>query len=325
MRWLLAVVLALALVWGGYWFVGAQAIERRAEDFFAAQGAVRAGRESLAVHGFPNRFDLTVTQPEFNDPVVGWRWTAPFAQVFAMTWKPWHLIGVMANIQEIDTPSQKIGVTSTDLRGSLVLHPGTDLGLDRLVVEATALQATSDLGWQISAAKLAFATGEDASRRNVHRIGLQVTGVDLGSAVASALPDLGGVITRVHLDAHLLLTGPIDRHLGEAGVALAGVEVNDFSLGWGALQITANGSLARASEGFAEGIIDLEIQQWRQIPAALAALGLVEPGVAQTYGKALELLAKSGDDPNVLKVPLKFKAGRISLGALPLGRAPRLN
>ena len=324
MRGLLGSVLALALIWGGYWFVGAIAIERGAEDFFAAQGA-RAGRASLVVHGFPNRFDLTVTQPEVNDPVVGWRWTAPFAQIFAMTWKPWHLIGVMADSQEIDTGVQQIGVTSTDLRGSLVLHPGTDLALDRLVVEGTALQATSTLGWQIGAAKLAFATAEDATRRNAVRLGLQVEAVDLGPAVAAALPDLGGVVETVHLDAHLLLTGPIDRHLGEGAVEVAAVEVNDFALDWGALQITAKGSVARASEGFAEGVIDLEIHQWRQVPAVLAALGLVEPGVAQTYGKALELLAKSGEDPDVLKVPLKFKAGRMSLGALPIGRAPRLN
>ena len=324
MRWLLGIVLALALIWGGYWLVGARAIERGAEDFFATQGA-RAGRQSLVVHGFPNRFDLTVTQPVFADPVVGWRWTTPFAQVFAMTWKPWHLIGVLADSQQIDTGLQRIGVTSTDLRGSLVLHPGTDLALDRLVVEGAALQATSDLGWQIGAAKLAIATTGDASRRNSHRIGLRVERLDLGPAVAAALPDLGGVIGLVHLDAHLLLTGPIDRHLGAVPVDLAGVEVDDFALDWGALQISAKGSLARASEGFAEGVIDLEIRQWRQVPAALAALGLVEPGVAQTYGKALELLAESGDDPEVLKVPLKFKAGRMSLGALPLGRAPRLN
>ena len=119
MRWLLGIVLALALIWGGYWLVGAIAIERGAEDFFASQGA-RAGRQSLVVHGFPNRFDLTVTQPVFADPVVGWRWTTPFAQVFAMTWKPWHLIGVLADSQQIDTGQQRIGVTSDDLRGSLV-------------------------------------------------------------------------------------------------------------------------------------------------------------------------------------------------------------
>jgi hypothetical protein len=322
MRWLLGIVLVLALAWGGYWFAGARAIERAAEDFFAAQGG-RAARESLSVQGFPNRFDLTVTKPAFADPVVGWRWTAPFAQVFAMTWKPWHLIAVLPDSQEIDLGAQRIGITSEDLRGSLVLHPGTDLALDRLVVEGSALRAVSDLGWQIGAAKITFASAEDASRRNTHRIGLRAEGLDLGAAVAGALPDLGGVIGLIHLDAHLLLTGPIDRHLKV--VELAGVEVNDLSLTWGPLQISASGSVARASEGFAEGVIDLEIQQWRQIPSVLSALRLVEPGVAQTYGKALELLAAEGADPEVLKVPLKFKAGRMSLGALPIGRAPRLN
>ena len=321
MRWLIGIVLAFALGWSGYWFAGATAIRRGATDFLAAQGA-RAGHESLSVQGFPNRFDLTVTGPEFSDPVTGWRWSAPFAQVFAMTWKPWHLIGVMADSQEIEAAGQRIGVTSQDLRGSLVLHPGTDLALERLVLEGADLRAVSDRGWQIGAATLAFATAEDPTRRNTHRIGLQVDGLDLGPAMATALPGLGGVIGRIHLDAHLLLTGAIDRHLG--AVEVAAVEIGDLSLDWGSLQIRARGSLARASEGFAEGVIELEIHQWRQVPAVLKALGLVPPGVADTYGKALELLAEQGDDPDVLKVPLTMKGGRMSLGALPIGRAPRL-
>ena len=63
MRILLAVILLSALGWSGYWYFGAQAVERglstwldqRADEGWIAEYA------SLDTAGFPNRFDTTIT------------------------------------------------------------------------------------------------------------------------------------------------------------------------------------------------------------------------------------------------------------------------
>jgi hypothetical protein len=95
------------------------------------------------------------------------------------------------------------------------------------------------------------------------------------------------------------------------------------------LELSAQGNLAPDAQGLAEGTIDLRLKGWRSLPAVVVALGLVPPANAVTLQRGLEYLAKSGaqsgGDPEVIALPLTFKSGKMSLGPLPLGPAPRLN
>ncbi|MGL6208316.1 MAG: DUF2125 domain-containing protein, partial [Paracoccaceae bacterium] len=97
-----------------------------------------------------------------------------------------------------------------------------------------------------------------------------------------------------------------------------------ISLDWGPLQVTAAGSVAAASDGVAEGQLNIRIAEWRLLPEVLAQAGAVDPVLAPTLLRAFEIMAEGSADPKVLEVPLVFKSGRMSLGALPLGPAPLL-
>ena len=323
MRALLWVVVLVSGLWSGYWFVGSRAVEQgtlRAFDQAAAQGLV-AQNAGVRVAGFPNRFDLTVTDPRVADPVSGYGWRGGDVQLLAMTWKPWHLIALAPDRSVITTPTGDITVQASDLRGSLVLHPGTDLVLRRSVIEAVDLALDGPLG-RLSLTKASFSTAEDTSRQNSHRIGLQITGLTPDPAVTAALPaDLPPVMTGLHLDAYLLLTAPIDRHAAQTRPALTGVILDDVQLDWGPLQVTAKGSLAAVSDGTAEGRIDLQIKAWRLLPDVLAQAGLIDPVLAPTILRALEIMAQGKPD---LDTALVFKNGLTRLGPLPIGPAPRL-
>lgn len=329
MRALLGIVLAVAGLWAGYWWVGSTAVERGAVDWFAAQETqgITARNGGIEVAGFPNRFDLTVTAPDLSDPAQGIGWSAPFLQVFAMTWKPWHLIAALPNTQVIALPDQAVTLTSTQMMASLLMHPDTAIGLNETRFEASDLGLTSDLGWSLTVAQLNASTLEDQTRANTHRLGLSVKDIVLGASLAQAVAtaDLPAQIERLHLDAHALLTAPIDRHAGETHPALTGIELADASLIWGALKLSAKGALKADETGSAEGEIAIRIEGWRRLPPLLVALGAVKPQLAPTIERALEVMAQGGSDPDVLDVVLKCAEGRMVLGPLPLGPAPRLN
>ena len=87
----------------------------------------------------------------------------------------------------------------------------------------------------------------------------------------------------------------------------------------------ATGQVDRAADGFASGRIDFRIENWRQIPALVVALGLVRPEMGDAISRGVEALARDGGNPDRLDLPLIFADGRMSLGPLPLGAAPRLN
>lgn len=330
MRGLMWIALIAGLLWGGYWVVGSFALKRSTDAWFAAQAAqgFTAHNDGVAVRGFPNRFDLTVTGLSFADPNSGYGWAAPFVQVFSMTWKPWHLIAALPDRQVITTPDQELSLTAQGLRGSLRLRPGRDLALQETVGEGSALLLESSQGWTIAADRAVISTVLDASRANAHRIGLSISnltpdqGVMLALAGQSDQPDK---IEDVHLDGFALFSAPLDRHAGKTKPTLTGIELTEFRLLWGGLRFYASGNLIAGPQGLAEGEIALRIEGWRRLAPVLAALGLVKPQVAVTIESTLQTMADQGSDPKILNVSLTMANGRMWLGPVQLGAAPQLN
>lgn len=324
-RYLLWTCLVLGVLWAGYWFVGARMVRSTVEGWFAdgkAAGLV-AENSGISVAGFADRFDLTISDPHLADPAYGWGWKAPFAQVFAMTWKPWHLIAALPHTQEIDlADGQKVTLGSTRMMGSLLMRPDAGFEPVRLVVEGEGLTLTSDASWKIAADKTVLAAENDTTRANTLHIGADAANVTLPDTVARS-PDIADVVALFHLDASLGLSEPVSWTMADPQVL--SLTVTWLHVTWGALDLTAEGSAKPDSDGFAEGTFELHLKGWRNLPAIVVALGLVPPQNKVTVQRGLEYLAASSPDPEVLSLPLTLKAGTMSLGPLPLGPAPRLN
>lgn len=321
MRALIWIISVLAALWGGYWVVGSRAAKAGAEAWLAESGATY---QNLSVAGFPNRFDLTVTDIALSDPVQGIGWRAPFAQVFAMSWKPWHLIAALPNDQVISLPDQNLDLTSSRLMGSLQLVPGPDLALDEVVAQGSNLRLSSDAGWVLAAQEIVGSTRLDPSRANSHRLGLSVTNFSPDPALMAALAETGlpAAISDIRLDANLTLSAAIDRHANHNPPQVVGLDVTEAKLHWGTLRLLAKGSFARDDMGFAAGEIMLQVEGWRNLPPLLAALGTITADFVPVLEQGLQVMAEAGGDPSVLNLPLVAKDGRMTLGPLPLGPAP---
>ena len=326
MRTLLGIALAATVLWSGYWHVGARAIEAAVAQWFAEQPAGLASNAGVSVQGIPNRFDLTVTEPVLTDPASGMTWQAPFAQVYAMTWKPWHLIAALPSGQEITLADQAISVSSDKIFASLLLHPGKALTLNETVAEAHGVVLTSTAGWKIGVEKAVVSTREDVTRADTHRLGLAVTGIAPDARLMAALTDtdLPALLDEIFVDAHAGFTAPLDRYVAQTRPRLALFELNEARVSWGALRFSAQGALTAGPDGLAKGEIALRVEGWRRLPKILAALGLVKPDIAPTVERALEVMAAQGGNLEVVQVVLKCADGQMSLGPLPLGPAPRL-
>lgn len=330
MRALLVAILVAAALWSGYWFVGSRALERSVEGWFADQAAqsVTATHQGVAVQGFPNRFDLTVTEPRLAGARTGLSWAAPFVQVFAMTWKPWHVIAALPDSQTLTLGDRVIDLSSSRLRGSLVVTPGTALTLDRVTVEGDNLRAVWDTGWQMAVSRLLLATRRDAADSTRHDIWLEATSLTPDQNFRMALKplsDLPELVDRVRIDLTAGFTAPIDRFAAQTQPRLAQIDLRDAGVTWGRLQISAKGSIQPDAQGLAQGRIDIRVSPWRDLVPVLVAAGVVTPEVAPTIERAMELQAAQGADPETLDIPLWLDGGRMSLGPIPLGPAPRMD
>jgi hypothetical protein len=330
MRVLLAAVLGLAVLWGGYWFVGARAVEHQVAQWFDSQAAAGfvATREDAAVHGFPSRFDLTIDAPVLADPQRGFGWQAPFVQILSLSYKPWHLIGVFPPEQTFITPGETVSLTADRLRGSVVFDPTASFALDRSTLIGDGLFARSDAGWQVGAANLRFGSRPVIGRANTHDLGLAMEGIALDPGFMESMGSAAGLpetVQALRLDAEIGLTAALDRHAPQTKPKVENVTVNEVLVTWGELELSGKGKLVVDANGIADGAINLRLENWRMaLPPAIAA-GLISAEVAPTWERALALLADQAGTPDRLDLPLTFRRGWLSLGPLPLGPAPVFN
>lgn len=324
MRWLLWIVVAASALWSGYWFVGRAAVERgtqQALDAAAAQGFI--AQAGIGVQGFPNRFDLTLTEPRLGDPATGLVWEAPFAQIFALTYKPWHLIAVLPPEQRLVTPAGTFSLTAGDLRASLVSAPSADLPLERLAVAGQALALVGPGGARLAADSVRLATRRDASAPHAHEVGLDVTGLAPDPARA-ALAGLPPVAETLRIVAVAALTAPLDRHAGTAAPKLDRLTLREMTFRWGPAALSATGEIVADAQGRAQGTVDIRITDWRRMLDAATALGLIRPEMVPTWAEMARRLAEAAGSGDDLALPLRMEGGRLSLGPLPLGAAPQL-
>lgn len=317
MRGLIWVTVILAGLWGGWWVVGSRGAKAAAEGWLAERGRY----DSLSVAGFPSRIDLTVTGLELDDPASGIGWRTPFAQVFAMTWKPWHLIAALPGGQEFSLPGGKVTFDGTGMMGSVLMVPGGDLALSEAVVQGADLRLTPGFGVLTGAEKAVGSIRRDETRTHGYRLGLNVASLAVAPEWA-ARAGLPAVVDEVFFDADLTLSAPIDRHLERSRPAPQAVKLTAARVNWGELRVFAKGALAADAAGFAEGKIDIRVENWRLLPPALVAAGVIGAGFEPALTRGLEVMAESGQEQDVLTLPLVAKGGGMSLGPLPLGAAP---
>jgi hypothetical protein len=335
MRKLLGVTLVLAALWSGYWFVGSSAVRNGVDSWFAdaARQGLVAENTGVTVAGFPNRFDLTIDGLRLADPKSAYGWTAPFVQVFAMTWKPWHIIAAFPPDQQVFIPDDVITLTSQHMLASLRASPSTDLPLAEARIAGTSLALASQQGWTLGMGDFTVALRADPA--------LGPAGYDLGFDLAPLTPDPGfmaklktvtipdlpasdlpDVVDTLSGNIALTLSAPLDRHAGETKPYLTRVKVKEFDLAWGPLTATAKGVIEADDNGYAAGKVTIDVTNWNRLPPVLVAAGVIKPEVAPTIARGMQALAAQTPDLSVLSLTLEMKDGQMKLFGFPLGPAP---
>jgi hypothetical protein len=333
MKKLLVAVLVAAALWSGYWAVGSRAVRAGVAAWFEARRAEGWSAEysALAVRGFPNRFDTTLTDLALADPASGLAWRAPFFQLLALSYQPHHVIVAWPREQVVATPWETVGVTSERMRGSAVFRPGDGFALDRANVVVDGLALASDAGWTAQAERLLVAVRHAGTGQTRYQVGIEADALAPAPALLAHIDPsqvLPATVERIRLDATVdfdrpWIGAPFEA-ADEAGLPQPReIRLADFSADWGAVGLRATGEIRVDAAGLPEGRIDVEARNWRAVLELAVSLGAVPEGFAPALESALAALAGLSGSGDTLNVPLVFQDGRISLGPVPLGLAPR--
>ncbi|WP_293447346.1 DUF2125 domain-containing protein [Planktotalea sp.] len=327
MKRLLFVILTAAALYAGYWFIGSNGATAGFERWFEDrrnEGWV-AEYDSITTNGFPSRFDTTISDLSLADPETGVAYSAPFLQVFALSYKPEHLIAVWPNEQTISSPFGKAAITSTDMRASLIVKKSASLALEKANYVTEGLVAKMDDGHEYGASKVLMAVERKATELNSYHFGVEARDLILPQPAnirleAGLLPQ---TLEFARGDVTASFDAPWDLNaLQSARPQPTRIDVKLIEAKWGQLELRIAGGFDVDSTGRADGQITIKAQNWRDILAISAATGLIPKQLVRPIDQALSLLSGLSGNRNTLDLPLALVGGQMKLGPIPLGPAP---
>ncbi|MDD9922114.1 MAG: DUF2125 domain-containing protein [Boseongicola sp.] len=327
---LIVVILVVALGWMIWWAFGSTALDRSLTNWVETRRADgwAADVGDIEVNGFPNRFDTTLTDVRFADPDTGVSWSAPFLQILSLAYRPNQVIAALPNEHTLSTPLQTLDFTNSQARGSIYLQASPSLPLDRSSIVVDELKVASSKGWDAGMAQARFATELVPARKNAHRIGAEILELQIAKALKNTLDPAGilpDAIERLHFDADVGLTGPLDRHVIEdARPQITDIDLRSLAAAWGDVNFKAVGKVTVDEAGTPTGELTVKAVEWRRLLTMAVETGVLPEAFAPSVERSLELLAALKGPPDTIDATLEFRGGLTYLGLIPIGPAPDL-
>lgn len=323
-RWLFGLAVAATLAWGGLWFLGARALDQAIATVLDGFDSPLRAREHV-VRGFPNRFDITLTEPRLAQG--GMSWAAPFVQVFALSYRPHHVILVLPPEQRLDLGGESALVTTQDARASLVMQPGARLALERLVLVAQGPGLL--LGGERLAAdalRAALRPAEGGFPASYDAV-VEIEAAFPDAAVLDRIDPAGHLPRRydlLRLDGLVRFDRPVDMDaLNGAPPRLVEAALTGARASFDGIDLSAVGRVVADAWGRPAGEFTLAVTGWAALLDRLDAAGALPAETMAWVRLAAPGLTRPGA-PQVIDIPLRFEAGQLRLGPFVLAELPGL-
>lgn len=323
MRFLTKAAILAAAGWSGYWVIGAQGQERLLAQFLENSSSEGHDPASvISVSGFPNRFDTVLTGIDFTDPSGDWGWQADTFRFNTMAYQINNLTADWPGVQAFKTPFGTLTLDSATLTGDIELSPTSTLPLRRAQINGESVALDSSTGWaaQIDtiAGALTRAEGSDTGYLLHLELGQITPPRELTSLIGGGgfLPD---IVDSVVLTLQAELDQPIDRMMFQNAQPRPGsVVIEPSSIVWGASILVVEGALHDAGNGFIEGELILDVENWQPLFEVFKRASHLTATEKITLQRALNA-ASTG---NNLAFTLNFTNGETRIGPFRIGPAP---
>ncbi|WP_439124117.1 DUF2125 domain-containing protein [Marivita sp.] len=322
MKRLLAVIIVATLAYSGWWFYAAHDLRSSIENWFSDQRAsgLQVNYADLSIVGFPNRTDLTITEPVISASDKGFGWQAPFLQILGLSYKKGHVIVAWPDTQYLTTDQGNIAVTSDGLRASVVHDNGTIMrsNLVAIVLNMTGPDRT------IALAEVNAALQQIEIAPLSYRLALSV------GSIATTSPQITtniGPESLGSLRAELEVT--LDRPLTFSvmeGVAPQPTEITikRSEITYGSVTFKVSGTASLDPQGLATGEITIAAENWQDAVAAARDNGDLPPGLSDSLIDILSMLSTLSGTREALDVTLGLDRSTILIGPIPVGKLPPL-
>ncbi len=327
-------VLSLALAFAaccagytGYWVYLAHRLQAEIGPWAEAQRArgTALSWDSLAVEGFPAVIRLRFTQARAAaEKPLSYSATAPVLLAQTRLWevRRWRLSAPSG--AQVELPGEAGGVAAAALDGTVDLGDAGGARIDLAGRALTGSGIAAGVTVATAEARLVLPAGTPASHRDpAFAVSLRLS----DTALPVTVPSFGKEIQTLSLG--LTLKGALPPGRLRDALALwrqdgGTVELTDGTLHWGALEASANGTLALDDQLQPIGALTATIENHNAIIDAAVASGTLRAGDASLVKIVLGMMAKPGADGHQqLTLPVSLQNDRLYLGPAQIAALPR--
>ncbi|MEH6644588.1 DUF2125 domain-containing protein [Sulfitobacter sp.] len=324
------ILIPIALIWAGWWYVATSGMQSSLTAWFDARRAEgwQSQTGEMTRAGFPLRIATVISDVTLDDPETQAALHLPQITLSTPIYWPGHATLRLDDAPVLlSTPQAELAFASKDAVAALRLHPSPALQLE------TLHGSSRDMIVQLDAADLLLI---DTFRADVQQTAdVQTYDIDLNAAGFAP-----GVLIRDALrlpqswperfdslvaDMTVSFDRPWDRSaLEDSRPQPTAFKVDRIEAVWADLNISLNADLQIAAGGIASGTMRLKAKNWQQMLDLASASGALSTQIRPQIESGLTLLSGLSGNRESLDVEITIDQGRMRMGFIPLGTAPRL-
>ncbi|AXI45341.1 hypothetical protein C1J03_04375 [Sulfitobacter sp. SK012] len=331
LRKLIVVIVALALLWGGYWWGVAAAVNaalgnwadmRRSEGWSVAMSdpqqsgypaAVKTQISTMSLARIDGRTALAIPEIALNVPL-----SAPLSPTMLL-------------------PAQSVTITSPnvsarlDIEGAQVkmaLKPSRLAEVQQITLNMAPWQIARSGRPLLSSQGTVAAMVQNPDNDRIYAFNVDVDGLTLAELMRQNLrlpPAWPETFETLELQMTVAFDRPFDRRSqpGDRPQPRR-IELERAAATWGAIDLLASADLTVDTSGTPEGTLSLRADNWKAILDMLQATRIFDPRLRDQIENTLGLVAGLSGSSDTLDIEITFADGRMSIGFFPLGPAPKI-
>lgn len=328
---LIKVIVVLTLLWGGWWAIASAGLKSAGTTWFDARRAEgwQADVGSIEKSGFPLRLQTRLTDIALADPETG---TAVRMDQFDVStpayWSGYVTVTLPDTPITLASPGLRATLAAQDAQADLRLRPDTTLPLESMVLTGGEWKVDTAAGDLLGADTIDISMIQQTADAPVYDFQIDATGLTPGTLPRGFL----GLPADWPL-AFDTFTGSMTvgfdtvwdrRALEQRRPQPRSIDLERAQFAWGAVEMLATGNVTIDEAGLATGTISLKAENWPAMLEMAETSGYLARNVRPQVEQMLGALAQMSGQTTGLDLTISLQDGRMSMGFIPLGSAPRI-
>ncbi|MBL6928584.1 MAG: DUF2125 domain-containing protein [Rhodospirillales bacterium] len=329
-------VFLLCAIYVAFWFFMAGQLRDGTMAWIEEQrnAGLAVNFKTLDIGGFPFSLQMTVDGPTIAAPKSSarWGWEGEKVRASMRLWRPDRVTinapGNHAFVFAINGGIQHFRGFAEQLNAALTLGDRSPMPLEANIAGLTLDSVQTGDIWRVGQARInVLAPQASAEKSNVPTLDVRFRMGDFSVPARLELP-LGADVERLEISAELMgaiAGGPLEEALSgwrdDGGV----IEVQRFSLAYGPVSLTADGTMALDRALQPIGSFTARIEGFFEAVDALRTRGIIKARDAITAKMVLGVMARrSGNGRAGLNIPLTVQQRQLFAGPVPLAKIPEI-